>query len=404
MYNEKFVPVEKRISVIKAIRNSDLGEKALFYEFKQFLAEKHLLQAKKLLNDKGIKVSGDVLVSISLDEQWAFPNATYNDCKLKWGIIPLNLDSPEGEKLLRLKIRNFARRFDGLRIDAAWTYVKQPLKLIKEKISYRVDYYSRILNLIDDEIIKTKGVEYDTQNIMYEFMADRADFTMYNENTLKPYLKNRLKILTTNNISEDWNTVTAYRNRGWDPSSYILGTTNHDSPPLRLNYNEVKKSNVIDVLIDILKLPKNSIKTYGDFLKAKFAEPMRAKHNMIFFTEALNILERYKDNPGQNRKNDYRVKIPMNYKEIYFSALEKGEGFNVMDALEKAFVAEGLDKTEQKLFNKIVKYRKILETPQRDKKYFSRKFFVFVGLLMLILTTMSFLVKNNKLKNKNINR
>ena len=37
-----------------------------------------------------------------------------------------------------------------------------------------------------------------------------------------------------------------------------------------------------------------------------------------------------------------------------------------MDALEKAFIADGLDKKEPELFKKIVKYRKILEKPQKN--------------------------------------
>ena len=92
------------------------------------------------------------------------------------------------------------------------------------------------------------------------------------------------------------------------------------------------------------------------FIQARFAEPMRSKNNMFFFTEALNIQDRYKDNPYSS--NDYRIKISKNYKKDYFRALENGEGFNIMDAMQKAFVAEGLDKKEPELYKKILKYQK----------------------------------------------
>ena len=65
---------------------------------------------------------------------------------------------------------------------------------------------------------------------------------------------------------------------------------------------------------------------------------------MFFFTEALNILEHYKDN--LDSVDDYRIKVKNDYQENYFKSLQKGEGFNIMDALEKAFVAENLDKKE----------------------------------------------------------
>ena len=50
-----------------------------------------------------------------------------------------------------------------------------------------------------------------------------------------------------------------------------------------------------------------------------------------------------------------------NYEEVYIENLQKGKAFNPMDALEKQFKAQGLDKTEPELYKKIVKYRKILE-------------------------------------------
>ena len=114
---------------------------------------------------------------------------------------------------------------------------------------------------------------------------------------------------------------------------------------------------------------------------------------MFFFTDALNILDKYKDNP--NRADDYRIKIPKNYQENYFKALEKGEGFNIMDALEKAFVAEGLDKKEPELYKKIVKYKKILKSPQNSNK---KKIFVALLLVKLALTAGYLVYRKNKKK------
>ena len=128
----------------------------------------------------------------------------------------------------------------------------------------------------------------------------------------------------------------------------------------------------------ILKNPK-------EFMKAKWAEPMSALNNMIFFMPALGIEGKYKDN--RERKLNYTTKIPENYEEYYFKALEDGRGFNPMDALEKSFVAQGLDKTDKKLFKKIVKFRKILEEKEGSvKKMSSINKNVFIGISAITLT------------------
>ena len=142
----------------------------------------------------------------------------------------------------------------------------------------------------------------------------------------------------------------------------------------------------------ILKIPEKDLNSYPAFLQAKFAEPMRSKHNMFFFASPLNIAEQYKQ--IKNNPEDYRIKVPKDYQDKYFKALEKGEGFNVMDALEKAFVAEGLDKKEPELYKKIVKYKKILKSP---KHRFSKKqiFIALIG-IKVILTASYIIYKKNK--------
>ncbi len=143
-----------------------------------------------------------------------------------------------------------------------------------------------------------------------------------------------------------------YLKNGWDKDYFILGTATHDTGKI------LPTEPQISTLSQILNIPKADLLSEKEFIKAKFAEPMKAKHNMLFFTNALNIKEIFKN------KNywlpNYIIKIPENYEDGYFKALENGEGFNPMDALEKQFKAQGLDKTESKLYKKIIKYRNIL--------------------------------------------
>ena len=107
------------------------------------------------------------------------------------------------------------------------------------------------------------------------------------------------------------------------------------------------------VLSKILNIPENKLNKDAEFIKAKFAEPMMAYNNMIYFKDALAL-----------DKN----KLSIDFEKEYIHNLEHNKGFNPMDALEKAFKAKGLDLEEPELFNKIVKYRKILENREFSHK------------------------------------
>lgn len=74
---------------------------------------------------------------------------------------------------------------------------------------------------------------------------------------------------------------------------------------------------------------------------------------MIYFMDALNL-------DSQNREQHFTTKIPDNYQEHYFKSLENGEGFNPMDALEKTFKSEGLDKKTRSCSKKLLSTEKSL--------------------------------------------
>ena len=316
--------------------------------------------AKENLNKKGIKLSGDVLLNFSKDEIWANPKAFIRGSSLGWGIEPLNLEAIEGRNLLRAKINKFAQRYDAIRIDASWSYSTQTLKDHDHNPISRKIYRDSILNIIDDEFKKVKGDSFKSEDIMHEFLAKLEDFDIYENGELKSYVKDRVKINTSRSMHDNWGSVANYRDRRWNPNSYVLGTTNHDCPSMRIEFADSKAREVqTDVLSRILKIPKEKLATLNEFINAKFAEPMRAKHNMVFFSDALSLEPSYKENVSETEA--YRLRIKTNYQDDFFKALEKNEGFNVMDALEKSFVAEGLNEKDPELFEKIVKYRKILQ-------------------------------------------
>lgn len=329
LYSLPKVERDKRIAEVYKLKENEID----FYKFKQFLAENDLKKAKEKLNQKGLKLDGDMICGLSFDEVWSHPNAFLKGQTMKWDLPALNLDSKEAEQLIREKVNVYAKRFDGLRIDAAWTYV-EPLNK---------DYGDKILNIIDDEVKKVKGADFDLHNVMHEFAASAEDFNIYKNGELRPYIKDRVQVYTSDWLSEDWGSNKSFLERGWKPENFVVGVTNHDSEPIKI------KEAQAEVLSKILGIPKDKLMNESEFIKAKFAEPMTAYNNMLYFRDALAL------------KGD---RISADFEESYFKNLESGKGFNPMDALEKSFRAKGLDKTEPELYRKIVKYRKILEGKQ----------------------------------------
>ena len=345
---------EARVKEIKSLK----GEKMDFYYFKQFLAEDSLKKARENLHKKGIKSNGDMQCGFSFDEVWANPKAFIPETSIGWSLPALDFDSKEGQKLLRKKVKFFAQRFDGIRIDASWTYANQPQ--IKNGITERKYYADKILNIIDDEVKKVKGAEFDSRNIMHEFAASDIDFNIYDGAELKPYVKERVKIYTSDHLNEGWGTNYSFLKRGWSADSFIIGARNHDSGKI------ISSDEQVNALSKILKIPAEKLKDKKEFVKAKLAEPFGAKNSMIYFADALNIDKQFQGN--SDKTLNYAVQIPSDYEDRYFASLERGEGFNPMDALEKQFRAKGLDKSEPELYKKIVKYRKILEQKEKNPK------------------------------------
>ena len=73
-----------------------------------------------------------------------------------------------------------------------------------------------------------------------------------------------------------------------------------------------------------------------------------------------------------------------------------------MDALEKNFVAEGLDKKEPELYKKIQKYNKILKSSDKNNK-FAKVAIIASGVVLLLSLGVYYLIKNMK-KEKLMNK
>ena len=354
LFDEDIVSADVRNKRIEEVKNLK-SESIEFYKFKSFLAQKSLQKAKNELNAKGIKLNGDLICGFSYDEIWARPSAFLKNCKFeKWEFPVLDVNSPEAENILREKTAFYAKNFDGFRVDASWTYLEPNILNKTTGTKTKLNNGDKFLNIIDDEAKKIKGNNFDLKNITHEFAADPyIEYNVFDGNDLKPVAKNRVKIYTSDYLSDSWGTADNYIKRGWNEDYLIFGATNHDSPKMSV------KSEQANTLSKILKIPRGKLNSLSEFIKAKFAEPLRAKNIMLQFTDALGLPAQI--NHNADKKLNWTAKIPENYEEVYFNSLRNGYAYNPMDALEKQFIAQGLDKTDKKLFNKIVKYKKILQ-------------------------------------------
>lgn len=353
-----------------------------FFKFKQFLATEHLNSARQKLNERGLKLCGDVQINFSKDEVEAFPKAFKKDHYVgvpSWTIPSLDYDTildetSDSHKLLKQKVQLAAKRYDLLRMDAAWTYVtpvitpKGETKILDHNRKYMAD---NLLNLIEKWVQEVKGKDYDLKNILYEFDAGVEEFATYYDGKLIPPIKDRVKLYNNTYMSNDWGSNEAFLNRGWPADTFSIGVGNHDSQPLRQIANDIPnsagycpKQDSLEPLARILKLDMEVLKNPVDFAKAKFAEPMMAKNNHMFFMDVFGREENFNEHARTYEKN-FRYKVPENYQEAYHKSLQEGFGFNIMDSLEKVFKAKGLDSSHPELYSKIVKFKNILtEIPQ----------------------------------------
>ncbi len=379
---------ELKLAKIKqlAVENKDDLE---FFNFKQFLADEHLKLARKNLNGKGIKLVGDCLVGFTYDEMWSNPKAFLNDKYVgnpHWKIVALNLDDIKDEssaaaKLLKRKTQLFAQRYDSMRVDVGWSYITQKVT-DKNKIVSKNELGNSVLAFMEKTIKEVKGENFDLKNVMYEFEAGIEDFSMFeNSSKLRNEVENRTKVLSSMYMKEDWGSNDAFLKRNFNPDTFVFGVGNHDAQPLRQIAKGVEdevakgvfenhKRDAIPELSKILKIEEKTLEIPQEFAKAKWAEPMMAKNNMMFYMDVFGREERF-DKQWKNAidsvNENYAYKISADYMKEWQTAIKEGYGFNPMDALKKVFEAKGLDKTNKPLYEEICKFNDILLAPEESK-------------------------------------
>ena len=183
-----------------------------------------------------MKLFGDCLIGFSDDETWAFKKAFTPNCYVgqeSWKIPALDYstitdsNSP-AQKLLRRKVGLFAQRYDGIRMDASWTYVRPKLSN-----GVKFDFEGQILDIIEDTVKSVKGKDFDLTNIIHEFEADPKDFSIFENNMVSPYLRDRVKVVSSAHMDDAYGSTAAMKKYGLNKDSFVIGVGNHDPQPLR---------------------------------------------------------------------------------------------------------------------------------------------------------------------------
>jgi 4-alpha-glucanotransferase len=226
------------------------------------------------------------------------------------------------------------------------------IKYLSEK---QIDAYGRYFEKIILAAAKAEGLK--EANIMPE------DLGSITKPTVEVIKRNNLGSMKVTQFVDPLSPNHIYRGKNSLPNDFI-NTGTHDNKPLALYMMEMSQSkyeNHLKMLTKDLNLTKPHIKndrTYG--IKLKFAELFvaPAKNVQVFFTHLLGMEDWY-NKPGDKTVTKWSLRMPNNFKEIYFKNLINGTAFNPYDALARALKAINVVENKE-LINKLKYYERKL--------------------------------------------
>ena len=392
-------PDIKRKERINEIKKSQ-GELIEFENFKQFLADKQQKETREYLSSKGIKVYGDCLIGFSYGEMWSNidcfndnmyyggpdPNCPETNCIQTWGLPALDYSklgecSDDGDvsklgkagKLLYDKYQNFFKRYDGIRMDAAWQFVT-PFVYRENNGNYEEvkfpDVNYTILNIMKaaaDKASETTGRKVDNDNIMLELVGLSAGKSR--EMTLNKYPH-----LYTTAYAEYDECPAKFLEKGYQQGKFYAGVGCHDNDSLVNMAKDVDRSNMhyngirSNYNLDENKLKYDSVqynsqsdeeKREENFRNAKFSEIFTSAKQFFTLPDMFGMSERINIS-GKSDKNNWSIRIPTDFEKFYHTQLSKGFGLNLPKVLANAM--QMANKTDNNLLNKCLQAAEILRS------------------------------------------
>lgn len=367
--------VKARIEEIKS-EHSNTYNKTLFT---QFVLDKQQKENKEKQNANGLKLAGDCLIGFSEKEHWgnreAFAEGQYLGCenddpeKGDWGIPTLDMKKigtennlgPAG-KLYVQKLEKFFKRYDTIRIDAAWQLI-QPYNFVEQANGKRVPMAKqpdsmddKLLKIMDTTLKKTRPNDWQNCGVNLELLGGPVSFD-------DKLLKGRTQIHHSIYQHPTWGSVEFYKKSGLSEDEFTFGLGLHDDESLievAKTAEKVKKQS--PVLAKNMKLNEKTLLNDKDvFRAAKFGEIFTTKNNFFTVFDALGLEERI--NNQKPTGDNWNARVPVNYEETYHKNLTMKKGLNLADAYLKAMNAKGI-KNEQ-LKHKLEQANNILSKNDR---------------------------------------
>lgn len=369
---------QKRFETLKKEHAEDID----FFKFNQFIAQKQHFEAKEKLNEKGIDLIGDCPIGFSQAEEWALPGAFLKEYSVGWAFPLVNykdIDDPSSDayKLLKSQFSHFFKLYDGVRMDVGISYYSHEIfeKGAEGKNGFShensIGEYNlgdNMFKFIEQTAKEVKGKDFDTKKIIYEADGEPAIYDWSGQKVKeRDEIKGRALMLTTtfervsSKNDQGWGSVHFHRDTaGVSQDELVMGTNNHDGAPIRwiaeskkgtpqYDYN---KKDSIKVLSQDLKIPEKSLQNPQNFMKAKFAELLGAKKRFFYFVDVLGRREYINDHsrPEQER---FRFRVDSEVEKDYHKGLQSNWAFDRPEALAMRMKAQGVDKTNPKLFEQM---------------------------------------------------
>lgn len=361
-----------------------------FFKFKQFLSRKAVLDAKEMINSKGMDMVGDCIWGFSWPEEQMFPDAFMKDEwgrkgeSGNWGLPAINFDnlvytqnSPT-HKLLKAKVAHHLTMYDALRFDVGWGYMRPSYHFGDHQYRH-LDAGLNITNFIADIAREIKGNDFDTRKLMYECDADSNDFSLWDNAKRLQHLQG-MAILTTEHEKNDdanigWGNAAFLRETlhlGSD--DFILGTNNHDGRGVLDCARDMQKAKEQaggmmrtfklqerDGVEDGWKFVKGKAldsEHFEKYSRARFAEIATTKNNFILYTDLLGRNEKVDYHTGGSE--DYKNRLERKWEENYHKAVQDGVGYNAADVQKFRMEHDGTAHRRKDLYERAEKYAEYL--------------------------------------------
>lgn len=401
-----FNPKSKEEEILHAKRIEDLkseySDEIEFFKFKQFLVSEDKAAVQEFNLANGIKSKADSQVAYSDMDVWAnqsifmdgwylgCPPDAFSETGQAWGFPVLdpeklfNQDGSLGDagKFLYEKFKGiFQENAGGVRIDHViglidpFVYKAGTLPLadtsgrlysspenpeLAKFARKSIEEYGSIITKIIIPAAKEAGV--GKESIICEDLGTLTDPVEEIMETLD---------LSGIRVTEFFNPKKPkdmYRGINAGSKDYIMPGS-HDNSTLIEFVQEIKKDGTIKdhakfLAEDLLpagtskeekaRFSNELVSDANSFIRAKFAELFAspAKQVQVFFTDMFGIKERY-NLPGTSGDQNWSLRLPDNFEELYMANLSKDKGLNLPEVLKMAIESKGESfvKANQELVN-----------------------------------------------------